>query len=64
MESWVYDMKNLRQFMINAQSLYTLHLSVKRQQQILFLHQIAIFGYIFLSADFWSGPELALATLK
>lgn len=48
----------------NAQSLHTLHLFVKRHQQTLLLHKIAIFRYIFLSADSWSGPELSLETFK
>lgn len=48
----------------NAQSLHILHLFVKRHQQTLLLHKIAIFRYIFLSADFWSGPELSLETFK
>lgn len=64
MGSQLSDVKNFMQFRINAQSLYTFHLFVKRHQQSTFLHKTAKYIYVFQSADFWSGPELALEASK
>lgn len=50
---WLSDFKNLMQFKINAQSLYTFHLFVKRHQQPIFLHKTAKYVYVFQSDDFW-----------
>lgn len=64
MGSWLSDVKNLMQFKINRQTLYTFHLFVKIHQQSIFQHKTAKYVYAFQSADCWSGPELALEALK